>query len=143
MKRSPALTPLSHDHHRALFVALQLKRAEDGSAFAVFEEFLAGEGGTHFEIEESILLPGWLDADPDADPEGAERVRAEHRELREAGRRFAATEPTAAELHELGELLDRHIRFEERELFPAIEARLDEASLSELGARIAAAEAGG
>ena len=142
MKRSAALTPLSHDHHQALFVAVQLKRAEDGSAFSLFREFLSGEGGTHFEIEESILLPGWLAADPSADREGAERVLREHLEIRAAGQRMAAGEPSAEELHALGELLQLHVRFEERELFPAIEAGLDEAALSALGARIAAAEAG-
>ena len=142
MKRSAALTPLSHDHHQALFVAVQLKRAEDGSAFSLFREFLGGEGGTHFEIEESILLPGWLAADPSADREGAERVLREHLEIRAAGQRMAAGEPSAEELHALGELLQLHVRFEERELFPTIEAGLDEAALSALGARIAAAEAG-
>jgi hypothetical protein len=142
VKRSAALTPLSHDHHQALFVAVQLKRAEDGSAFSLFREFLSGEGGTHFEIEESILLPGWLAADPSADREGAERVLREHLEIRAAGERMAAGEPSAEELHALGELLQLHVRFEERELFPAIEAGLDEAALSALGARIAAAEAG-
>jgi hemerythrin-like domain-containing protein len=142
MKRSAALTPLSHDHHRALFVALQLKRAEDGSAVGVLLEFLEAEGGTHFAIEESILLPGWLAADPGADREAAARVLTEHLALRAAGLRATASQPSAAELNELGELLEGHVRFEERELFPAIEAGLDEAALSELGARIAAAEAG-
>ncbi len=142
MKRSPELTPLSHEHHQALFVALQLKRAEDGSAFAAFREFLDGEGGTHIGIEESILLPGWLAADPGADREAAARVLDEHLELRAARLRLGSGEPAAAELHALGELLERHIRFEERELFPAIEAALGDQDLAELGARIAAAEAG-
>lgn len=141
MKRSPALTPLSHDHHRALFVALQLKRAEDGSAFDAFRGFLEGEGGDHFAIEETILLPGWLAAAADADRGAASRVLVEHLEMRAAGRRLGRGDPAVDELHALGDLLERHVRFEERELFPAIESGLDEAALDDLGARIAAAEA--
>jgi hypothetical protein len=142
VNRSAALTPHSHDHHRALFVALQLKRAGDGSAAEVLLEFLEGEGGTHFAIEESILLPGWFAADPGADREAAARVLTEHLTLRAAGLRAAAAQPSAADLNRLGELLESHVRFEERELFPAIEAGLDARALSALGARIAAAEAG-
>lgn len=142
MRRSPALTPLSHDHHHALFVALQLKRAEDGSAFDVFRDFLDREGGEHFAIEEAVLLPGWVAADPGADREAAARVLSEHLEMRAARQRLGSGAATIDELHALGELLERHVRFEERELFPAIEAGLGETALSELGARIAAAEAG-
>ena len=34
MKRSDELTPLSHEHHQALFVAIGLKRAEGEGAEA-------------------------------------------------------------------------------------------------------------
>jgi hypothetical protein len=37
---------------------------------------------------------------------------------------------------ELGRLLHDHVRFEERELFPLIEAALDAAGLAELAAEI-------
>ena len=47
----------------------------------------------------------------------------------------------ADDLRALGELLDRHVRFEERELFPLIEASLDEGAIGAIGAEIAAAEA--
>lgn len=142
MKRSPALTPLSHEHHRALFVALQLKRAEDASASALFLEFIDGEGRSHFEIEETVLLPSWLASDAGADREAAARVLGDHLEMRAAGERIRAVPPSVEELHALGELLERHVRFEERELFPAIEEALGESALTELGAAIAAAEAG-
>ena len=58
MKRSQALTPLSHDHHQGLFVAMQLKRAVDDSAAQAFLGFIDGHGGTHFRIEEDVLLRG-------------------------------------------------------------------------------------
>jgi hemerythrin-like domain-containing protein len=140
VKRSPELTPLSHHHHDALFLALQLKRAEDMGPGEAFAEFIAGKGERHFREEESVLLPGWAAADPGADPALAARVSAEHLELRAAGRRFGAGELTVPDLHRLGELLDAHVRFEERELFPLIEERLDEAAIAAIGEELAAFE---
>jgi hypothetical protein len=60
VKRSRELTPLSRDHHEALYAALVLRRANDATGTLAVEEFLEfwGEHGRrHFEIEESILLP--------------------------------------------------------------------------------------
>ena len=71
----------------------------------------------------------------------ASRVSAEHLEIRASTRALGAAQPAPDELRELGALLERHVRFEERELFPAIEASLDEATIRALGAEIAAAEA--
>jgi hypothetical protein len=138
VKRSPELTPLSHHHHGALFLAMKLKRAEDEAPAAELAEFMAGKGERHFREEESILLPGWAAADPDADPALAARIAAEHLELRAAGRRAAAGGVGGDELHRLGELLEAHVRFEEREVFPLIESRLDERALAALGAALAA-----
>ncbi len=140
MKRSPELTPLSHDHHQALFVAMQLKRAEDRSVAGVYLDFFDRTGNRHFTIEEAILLPGWIVADPDADTEMATRVLAEHLELRTRACRLRLDQHTIEDLHELGELLDRHVRFEERELFPRIESGLDTEAIAALGAEIDVAE---
>ena len=149
MKRSPELTPLSHDHHQALFVAMQLKRVTpDDSPFAVqaFLDFTEETGEPHFRIEEEILLPAWL-ATVGAGGQGeqavamAARVSAEHLEIRARARMLRAERVGADDLRALGELLDRHVRFEERELFPLIEASLDEGAIGAIGAEIAAAEA--
>lgn len=144
MKRSPELTPLSHDHHQALFTAQGLKRAEDaGSGREQFLAFWREHGRNHFAIEEEILLPGWVEADPGAEAEMAARVASEHLALRTAARRFEHRAPPLAELREIGELLERHVRFEERELFPLIESRLDQEAIAALGEEIAAAESAG
>jgi hypothetical protein len=142
VKRSPELTPLSHEHHQALFVAMGLKRAERPEAANAFLDYHEETGARHFEIEEALLLPGWLAADPDAETADAHRILAEHLEIRTAAVQIRAGGAAFAELRELGELLERHVRFEERELFPRIEERLDDESLLRLGAAIAAAEAG-
>src|SRR5262245_24994543 len=113
MKRSAELTPLSHDHHQALYVAMQLRRAEDASAAKAFLEFMDEHGEPHFQAEEQILLPGWIAADPTADPALAIRVQTEHLEIRAAARALRSGECSLEELHRLGELLERHVRFEE------------------------------
>ncbi|MEO6857619.1 MAG: hypothetical protein ABI323_03400 [Solirubrobacteraceae bacterium] len=60
MKRSGALAPLSRDHHHALVVAAQLRRASPLTAEPAREAFLAywnQEGAERFREEEEILLP--------------------------------------------------------------------------------------
>jgi hemerythrin-like domain-containing protein len=140
MKRSEALTPLSHDHHKGLFVAMQLKRAVDAQAAQAFLDFIDGHGGVHFRVEEDLLLPGWIAADAKADVEMARRVLAEHLAFRASARRLRSRQCTVEELHELGAALDRHIRFEERELFPRIERSLSAETMTALAAEIDQAE---
>ena len=141
MKRSPELTPLSHDHHQALFVAQRLKRAETlGPPRGDFLEFWRAHGRRHFVIEEEILLPAWIEADPDAHAELAARLASEHLTLRAAARRLERDTIDLDELRELGGLLERHVRFEERVLFPLIESRLDAEATARVGREIAAAE---
>ena len=142
MKRSSELTPLSHDHHQALFTAHRLTRADAGAA-AGFLAYWREHGSEHFRIEEEILLPAWLDADRDADVAMATRVLAEHLEIRRLVRALRRDELDAADLGELGALVQRHVRFEERELFPLIESGLSQAAIARLGEEIAAAERGG
>jgi len=140
MKRSDELAPLSRDHHQALFVAMQLQRGAEDAGDA-FLGFIAGHGSDHFRIEEEIVLPAWLAADAGADGGMAARVAAEHLELRSRARLLRAGSLDDAARRELGALLAAHVRFEERALFPLIEAGLGPAGLAALGAEIAAAEA--
>lgn len=140
MKRSEALTPLSHDHHVALEAALRLRRATEedvGLAGARFAAFWHRAGEQHFEIEEELILPALGDDDP-AWTDAVERVRAEHADIRA---RVLALDGTDVEAtRTLGERLHAHIRFEERVLFPLLERALDERALADLGARLRAAE---
>lgn len=62
MKRSEALTPLSHDHHQALVLAQRLRRADAGNAPEVRDAFLGfwrEHGQRHFREEEELLLPAY------------------------------------------------------------------------------------
>ena len=144
MKRSPELAPLSRDHHQALEVALRLRRADGDTADAAvarFGDFWRGAGERHFRIEEAVLLPA-LPAD---DPEWAEataRVRREHDEIRGRADALLAApaERSVDPVRELGELLNDHVRYEERYLFALLEERLSSAQLGDLGRGVAAAE---
>lgn len=89
----------------------------------------------HFRIEEEILLPGWVAGDSTADGRLPAQVADEHLEIRISICLIEADEPSRCALQELGELLERHVRFEERELFPQIEAGLDARTIVALGER--------
>jgi Hemerythrin HHE cation binding domain len=139
MKRSEALAPLSRDHHQALETALRLRRATDASLDAALDRlgaFWASVGRRHFEIEEELLLPALSDERWTA---MAERVRSEHVDIRQ---RAAALEQAATveAARELGERLNAHVRFEERELFAHLEAALAPTELERLGRAVEEAE---
>ena len=146
MKRNEALAQLSRDHHQALARALKLKRADESSAAEALREmveFFDAHGALHFRVEEDVLLPGYVrDAGADPNDDQIVRVLTDHVWIRA---RIAAlreaTAPPPAELRELGQRLDDHVRHEERVLFPAIEQALSAEQLAALGQAVAAAEA--
>jgi uncharacterized protein (DUF111 family) len=140
MKRAEALRPLSREHLVALLSAKKLKEASDlEEATRAFLEFWEGEGARHFRVEEEVLLPTWA-AHTEVDRDGVRRMLEEHLAIRREGVRLGAGEASLEEARQLGVLLHDHVRFEERQLFPAVEAALDAATLERLAAAIEAAE---
>lgn len=143
MKRSEALRTLSHQHHQGLFAALQLKRADRETAAdarQTFIDFFEREGARHFRIEEELLLPAFA-RHAGCDEPAIVRVLTEHVELRRRGQDLEAeADQDEGALRELGERLERHIRFEERVLFPMIEEALPPDELERLAAAIERAE---
>lgn len=135
MKRSDALAPLSRQHHQGLFAAMKLKRADAAGAAearAVFVDFWEREGRDHFRVEEEVLLPAYA-RHGEHDHPAVARVLVEHVDLRRRGEDVAAAaDPDPAALNELGERLYRHIRHEERVLFPLIEEALPPDELARL-----------
>ena len=134
MKRHPHLHPLSDDHHGALVLARRIgsaaKRDAEGEALKQawndLRHRFAGELEPHFRVEEAWLFPQLESAGESA---LVERARADHAGLRELVR----SEPSPAVAAEFAELLRRHVRFEERELFPRAEAVLSPAALAAAG----------
>ena len=60
----------------------------------------------------------------------------DHEQLRRAVPQLEAGTGLAKLIFDLGDLLERHIRKEERELFPLFEAHVDEAQAEAMGAKI-------
>jgi hemerythrin-like domain-containing protein len=143
MKRSAALRTLSHQHHQGLYAALQLKRAQRETAAdarQAFVDFFEREGARHFRIEEELLLPAYA-RHAQFDQPAIVRVLTEHVDLRRRGQDLEnSVDPDPYVLRELGERLERHIRFEERVLFPMIEEALPPDELQRLAAAIERAE---
>jgi hypothetical protein len=139
MKRAPELAPLSRDHHVALEHALKLRRAAEDDVAAVvagFIAFLVTEGRAHFAQEEALLAPQV----PDDHADLAARMLTEHDELLRRAEVLGRC-PDVASARDLGELLGRHVRFEERELFPLLEHRLPVTRMVELGRELTRARA--
>jgi hemerythrin-like domain-containing protein len=139
VKRSESLKSLSHEHHHALFIAKRL-RDEGEQALEAFLTFWRTEGRIHFQIEEEVLLPGSGLAGPGRDPDVA-RMLDEHLAIRRRVASVLEGQTSAVVLGELGQALTDHVRFEERELFPRIEADLPPEELERLGAQLVEAEA--
>ena len=133
MKRDPRLLGLSSQHHRALVLARALAQEpldwsrEKGLAFgARFDAELE----PHFLIEDEVLLPALRRVGATL---LAERTEADHAFLRAT--MVAARNGEGMAARAFGERLGDHVRFEERELFPACEATLSDEVLDEVAAR--------
>ncbi len=126
---------MSSDHHHALRLASTIHRA---TSRRTLDQPLAGEVEDiyhrellpHFAIEEQVLLPALKAVGA---TELANRTRAEHRELRRL--LDAAAFGDFDSLTSFATLLEAHVRFEERELFPACEARLPSRVLDDVSRR--------
>jgi hemerythrin-like domain-containing protein len=143
MKRHPAPIPLSRDHHNGLVQAVRLRRAAaDGDASArlaaarEFGEFFRNEERVHLRDEEEELFPLLLRHVP-SQPAPLREARAQHIELEGFARKLeiaaAAGIADREALEAAGELLDAHIRVEERQLFPLIEELVPDDELRSLG----------
>ena len=131
MKRHPALLQLSREHHPALVLAKRAQTLEDNDPEAAkdfaaeIRAVFAAELEPHFRIEEERLLPLLKNA---GQAQLVERTLAEHASLRALAAQIDSGDP--ANLRRFGALLAAHVRFEERELFPAAEATLEPEALA-------------
>jgi hypothetical protein len=127
MKCTEALAPPLAATIGPLAVALRLKRSGPDTAAmarAVFVTCFDGEGTGHFRTEEDVLLPAYT-RHGDPNHPAVVRVPVEHLDLRRrAYDRATSRQTDPPELRELGKRLERHIRHEERVLFPMIEDAL-------------------
>lgn len=123
MKRSPALQPLSRQHHTALVLARACEQAAKANDAELLHQtcqrvlnMFDAELAPHFKIEEEQLLP--LLQDP-ATITLRVRTLADHQHLREMLPSIADNDGQT--LARFGTCLYDHVRFEERQLFPVLE----------------------
>jgi len=149
-RRHDALVPLSHDHQKALALAFWLhhpappgpvtpttpastpaSRREETLSF--FRDHLQ----PHFAIEEEVLFPALCASYPAGTPERAlvNTLLAEHGrmiELCDAIAAASANDDIARALKEFADLLEGHVRREERELFAKFPGPLEPAVIDAL-----------
>lgn len=114
-RRDEKLIPFSHEHHTTLRVALKLKQEPTSQETKAFLDENRTMLLAHFKEEEALFIPLLPQI-----PNGGVLMRRfleEHRDLRKL-----LEEAEVDDYPVLGEKLQAHTRFEERELFPAVEA---------------------
>jgi len=153
MKRAPELRDLSDHHHQGLVQARRLRRAATGeetttpeATAEAFLKFWQEETTAHFREEEEALLPVLARYGGDVGRGPVAQMLAHHAQIRGLVMKLSdevrkgTVRPET--LKSIGELLETHIRLEEREVFPMIEKVLPEEGLKEVASRLKVKEAG-
>ncbi|WP_434979345.1 hemerythrin domain-containing protein [Daejeonia sp. YH14] len=133
MKRNIHLIPLSHEHHYALLCCWKVR---EGVRKNVPYERIRQYIGyfwkqhllRHFETEEMVL--------PELDDQALRMLmEKEHQDIARIFSRIHQSDDSQL-LLDFADALQRHIRFEERTVFPAYESALSKAQLSEIGEKL-------
>jgi hemerythrin-like domain-containing protein len=144
-RRHESLIPLSREHHYGLMLCLRIRRGlplhggDEGWArakAALAAEFFASDLTAHFKAEEEALFPAMRDF------VGAHglinELLSQHRELERLGEqlRQVAGARVVEALGEFADLLEAHIRKEERELFPLYEKQAGAELVAKVGSAV-------
>jgi len=90
-----------------------------------FREFFANQLVPHFRAEEEVLFPQMRALVPESESIIEQLIR-DHQQLRAAMPQLESGVGLGKLVFDLGDLLERHIRKEERELFPLFEQHVGE-----------------
>ncbi len=144
IQRHESLAPFSRDHYGGLVQARHLIKAagdDEVTRRKVLSEFVDAwdrEIAEHVRDEQRLLLDVMSAEDRD-------RLLREHRQLTNLAARARElrrqTDPDAETLKRIGEALERHIRWEDRELFGRLQDQLDDEQLAVIGHHTAEIEA--
>jgi hemerythrin-like domain-containing protein len=143
MRRDPSLIPLSHQHQHALSLCVRLERALQAGAMDLgawqreVQDHYANEVQFHFAAEETVLFPA-----AQRFPELAilvEELIDEHARLQKDFLHAAQGTMDRGEMEGFAKLLSGHIRKEERQLFEAMQERLQPEEMKSLGVELAQA----
>ena len=144
--RHPALIPLSHDHHHGLALALRCRKQALGQLRPMgvkglkerageFREFFANQLVPHFRAEEEVLFPQMRVLVPESEAIIEQLIR-DHQQIRAAIPQLQSEAGLGKLVFDVGDLLERHIRKEERELFPLFEQHVGETGAETIGEEI-------
>jgi iron-sulfur cluster repair protein YtfE (RIC family) len=130
MKRHQSLIALSHDHHHGLMLAQLIKKgapeykgmpSDLAGKVAYTKESWEKELKFHFENEENILFPFVKGKNESVDGL-IEVILAEHIQIKKLIMSLDKTNNYEEILDQLGNMLEQHIRKEERQLFQKIQS---------------------
>ena len=144
--RHPSLVPLSHDHHHGLALALRCRKQALGQLKPMglkglkelaqeLRDFFANNLTRHFLAEEEALFPKMRELVPES-AAMVDRLVREHQQLRDAVAWLDTQSGLSKLVFDFGDLLERHIRKEERELFPLFEQHVGATGAEAVGAEI-------
>lgn len=136
IRRSESIMKLSREHHFSLLFCWKIreglkKKTAPHRIVQYAQYFWSNHIEPHFREEEEILFAPLQD-------EMVLKAMEEHAAIREAIEALTVLPPEniTDELAKLADQLDRHVRFEERQLFPYLESVLSEAQLDSIGAQL-------
>ena len=147
-KRRPSLVLLSQDHHHGLALALRLRQGDNALLTNSWthdrkeqakhvQRFYNEELRWHFKAEEDALFPQRR-KHVSASSSLIESLISQHRQLEVLVRRIGSSSGTQLEesLVSMGQLLEQHIRSEERELFPLFESTMPSDVAEQIGSKV-------
>ncbi len=132
MKRNKNLKTLSWEHHDGLVVSFRLQQGLKKKAnvndmsdyiFHIWDKLLEH----HFWQEEQTLSNLKISS------EFTSQMKNEHKQIRNLIGELNKDSKNKNFIEEFAEFLNKHIRFEERQLFPLIEKEVDSNQLDEIG----------
>lgn len=136
IKRSQAIVSFSKDHHFGLLLVWKIRQGlkkginpERISNYVGF--FFKADLEQHFKDEEQLLFNKLQ-----ANDVLRQQAEADHQEIYGLVAAIEKKKGDAALLNELADKLEKHIRFEERELFNHLQNNIAEVDLAEIEKRI-------
>lgn len=135
IKRHEAIISFSKDHHFGLLLVWKirqgLKKAIDAERISRYVLFFFKEDlDKHFTEEEQLLFSGLA-----VDDRLRKVAEADHRAIRQLIGLITENKHNPDLLNQLADLLEKHIRFEERELFNHLQQNIKEEDLAQIAKR--------
>jgi hemerythrin-like domain-containing protein len=136
LRRNENIIPFSKDHHTTLLFCWKIKQgikvsADPATLKKYVSYFWKDHMEPHFREEEEILFSPLVD-------EMVQKAIADHHKIKDQVNKIVFLDGDAAlpELSLLSDMVDDHVRYEERQLFPHLEQTLGEDELNNIGRKL-------